>query len=170
MRKTVVVIALMACACASFAADPRYPTKPIRFIVPFPPGGGTDIVARMLNQRLSERLGQQVVIDNRGGANAIIGTDLAAKAPADGYTMLLCLQANMSANPACCLHWRRSVSYASKNWVASCSRNALSTGNSLNQQFGSRLLLKYLRPNSSLLPPSPKRDGDLCVLPHRLPQ
>ncbi len=81
------------------AADTPYPTKPIRLIVPFPPGGGTDIVARLLSTRLSDRLGQQVVVDNRGGANAIIGTDLAAKSPADGYTLLLCLQANMAVNP-----------------------------------------------------------------------
>ena len=98
------ILALLATACAALASPAalaqKFPDKPIRFIVPFPPGGGTDIVARMLNQRLSERLGQQVIIDNRGGANAIIGTDLAAKAPADGYTMLLCLQANMAVNPS----------------------------------------------------------------------
>lgn len=96
----LAVVCAGACnASVAQTAQAQYPTKPIRFIVPFPPGGGTDIVARTINLRLSERLGQTVIIDNRGGANAIIGTDLAAKAPADGYTMLICLQANMVVNP-----------------------------------------------------------------------
>jgi tripartite-type tricarboxylate transporter receptor subunit TctC len=64
-----------------------YPTKPVRMIVPWPPGGGTDIVARTLAHKLSENLGQQVVIENKPGAAAIIGTDLAAKSPPDGYTL-----------------------------------------------------------------------------------
>ncbi len=71
----------------ALAAD--YPTRPIRFIVPFPPGGGNDIVGRIVAIRLGERLGQQVVVDNRGGAGGTIGTDLAAKAPADGHTLLI---------------------------------------------------------------------------------
>jgi tripartite-type tricarboxylate transporter receptor subunit TctC len=70
------------------AAD-AYPARPIRFIVPFPPGGGNDIVGRIVAQKLAEGLGQQVVIDNRGGAGGTIGTDIAAKAPPDGYTMLV---------------------------------------------------------------------------------
>jgi tripartite-type tricarboxylate transporter receptor subunit TctC len=82
------------------AAPSLYPSKPIRFIVPFPPGGGTDTVGRMLAQRLTERLGQQVIVDNRGGANAIIGTEIAAKAPPDGYTLLFSLQANLAVNPS----------------------------------------------------------------------
>ena len=66
-----------------------YPVKPIRFIIPFPPGGGTDTMARVMAPKLSEALGQQVVIDNRGGAGATIGTEIAAKSPPDGYTLLL---------------------------------------------------------------------------------
>jgi tripartite-type tricarboxylate transporter receptor subunit TctC len=66
-----------------------YPNKPIRWIIPFPPGGSNDILGRYLGVKLSDRLGQQVVIDNRGGANGIIGAELAAQAPADGYTMLM---------------------------------------------------------------------------------
>jgi tripartite-type tricarboxylate transporter receptor subunit TctC len=77
-----------------------YPTKAIRFIVPFPPGGGTDTVARAVAQRLAESLGQQVVIDNRGGANAIIGTDLGAKAVPDGYTLTFTLPAAVAVNPS----------------------------------------------------------------------
>ena len=67
----------------------EWPTRPVRMIVPFPPGGGTDTVARPLAAKLAQILGQQVVIDNRGGAGGTIGAGLAAKAPADGYTVLL---------------------------------------------------------------------------------
>jgi tripartite-type tricarboxylate transporter receptor subunit TctC len=65
------------------------PNRPVRLIVPFPPGGAVDVIGRIVASRLSERLGQQVVVDNRGGANAIIGTDLAAKAAPDGHTILI---------------------------------------------------------------------------------
>jgi tripartite-type tricarboxylate transporter receptor subunit TctC len=70
------------------AADP-YPTRPVRMIVPYPPGGGTDIVARILGEKLQASLGQPFVIDNRGGAGGVLGTALAAKAAPDGYTLLL---------------------------------------------------------------------------------
>jgi tripartite-type tricarboxylate transporter receptor subunit TctC len=66
-----------------------YPSRPIRVIVPFPPGGGNDLVGRIVATRLGERLGQQIVVDNRGGAGGTIGTDLAAKAPSDGHTLLI---------------------------------------------------------------------------------
>lgn len=65
-----------------------YPAKPVRLIVPYPPGGGTDIMSRAIAAKLSDRWGQQVVVDNRGGGSTIIGTELAARAPADGYTLL----------------------------------------------------------------------------------
>lgn len=73
---------------AAGAADPSYPVKPIRFIVPFPAGGNADAIARPLADKLSERWGQQVVIDNRGGAGGVIGESLAAQAAPDGYTIL----------------------------------------------------------------------------------
>ncbi|OGA42998.1 MAG: hypothetical protein A3G24_25230 [Betaproteobacteria bacterium RIFCSPLOWO2_12_FULL_62_13] len=95
-----VTMSVFASVAGAQPPAPGYPTRPIRFIVPFPPGGGTDIVARLIGQRLSERLGQQVVIDNRGGANAIIGTELGAKAPPDGYTILMSLQASLAVNPS----------------------------------------------------------------------
>ena len=86
-----VVLGVLASAISfAHAADTeQYPHKPIRFIVPFPPGGSNDVLSRYLGIKLTERLGQQVVIDNRAGANGIIGTELASHAPADGYTILI---------------------------------------------------------------------------------
>jgi len=91
MRITFAAAAALCGVVAAFnaGAAEAYPARPIRFIVPFPPGGGNDIVGRIVAQKLAEGLGQQVVIDNRGGAGGTIGTDIAAKAPPDGYTMLV---------------------------------------------------------------------------------
>jgi tripartite-type tricarboxylate transporter receptor subunit TctC len=75
-----------------------YPNKPIRMIVPYPPAGGTDIVARVVNEPLSTLLGQPIIIDNKGGAAGNLGTDLAAKAPPDGYTILFTLSSH-TINP-----------------------------------------------------------------------
>src|SRR5215468_3545506 len=71
-----------------------YPTRPVRMIVPFPPGNAPDVVGRLIGQWLSERLGQQVVVDNRPGAGANIGTEAALKAPPDGYTLLMAVGTN----------------------------------------------------------------------------
>src|SRR5258707_14276608 len=71
------------------AAAQAYPSKPVRMIIPFPPGGSNDVVGRMIAFQLSERLGRQVVVDNQGGAGGIIGTEAVARAPADGYMLLL---------------------------------------------------------------------------------
>jgi tripartite-type tricarboxylate transporter receptor subunit TctC len=76
-----------------------YPSKPVRIIVGFPPGGGTDIVARTISPRLSEALGQPVVIDNRGGASGLVATELAARAAPDGYTLFMGTLGNLSVNP-----------------------------------------------------------------------
>jgi len=79
---------LMALAGAAIAQQ-AYPNKAIRFITPYPPGGGTTVVASLIGQKLTESWGQPVIIDNRPGGNTIIGTEAAAKAPPDGYTILL---------------------------------------------------------------------------------
>ena len=84
-----VCTALLASVCAAVAHAQSYPARPIRIVVPFPPGGGTDVVARTIAQKMNETLGQPVIVDNRAGANGIIGADLVAKAPADGYTVLI---------------------------------------------------------------------------------
>ncbi|WP_251121155.1 Bug family tripartite tricarboxylate transporter substrate binding protein, partial [Escherichia coli] len=75
-----------------------WPTKPIKLIVPFNAGGATDIIARSVGEALSQRLGQPVVVDNRGGAAGILGTDAVAKAAPDGYTLLLSLSTSMLIN------------------------------------------------------------------------
>src|SRR5688572_23532144 len=80
---------LLAVPATAALAQSGYPTKPVRLIVAFPPGGSTDIIARLVGQRLSERLGQQVLIDNRGGAGGTLGTELAARATPDGYTLTM---------------------------------------------------------------------------------
>ena len=87
----VLLATALAVAAAHLHAQPTesYPTKPIRMIVPFPPGGSNDIIGRYLANHLSERFGKQVVIDNRGGAGGLIGTETAANAVADGHTLLL---------------------------------------------------------------------------------
>ncbi len=90
------VLAPIGAAAQDAARD--YPTKPIRFLVPYPPAGGTDIVARTLTEPLAQVLGQPIIIDNRGGAAGNLGTDLAAKAPADGYTVLFTLSSH-TINP-----------------------------------------------------------------------
>ena len=86
LYQLVCAALLAALPVAAFAA---YPDKPIRLIVAFEPGGSTDIVARLVGQKLSERVGQQVVVDNRGGAGGTIGTEIAAKANPDGYTLTM---------------------------------------------------------------------------------
>lgn len=95
----VLVLAQLAASAAAQNAAVTYPGKPIRFVVPYPPGGTTDIVARGIGLKLAERFGQQVVIDNRGGASTIIGADAVAKSQPDGYTLLLTTATTMSINP-----------------------------------------------------------------------
>src|SRR5918996_121329 len=103
MQKIIVLLCTVlsivpAAAHAQTAAS--LPSKPIRLILPYPPGGGSDTIARPLAQRLSENLKQQVVVDNRGGAGGNIGMELAAKAPPDGHSIVFALTAQLAVNPA----------------------------------------------------------------------
>jgi tripartite-type tricarboxylate transporter receptor subunit TctC len=98
LRAVSAAAVLLALAVGSQAAD-TYPTRPVRLIVPYAPGGNGDIVGRIVADGLTSRLGQQVVVDNRAGGASIIGTDLAAKAPPDGYTLLV-VASTIAVNPS----------------------------------------------------------------------
>ena len=89
MRLYLTLAAAVSCLVVDAAHAQSYPERPVRAVVPFPAGGGTDILARLLLQRMSERLGANFVIDNRAGAGGTIGTEIVAKAPPDGYTILV---------------------------------------------------------------------------------
>ncbi|MBI4193617.1 MAG: tripartite tricarboxylate transporter substrate binding protein [Betaproteobacteria bacterium] len=96
-RFAIVLAAAFACATAPAQ---EYPSRPIRLIVPFAPGGATDLLARELGQRLTERWNRQVVVDNRPGAGGIIGLDFGAKAAPDGYTLVMCSSSTLILGPA----------------------------------------------------------------------
>src|SRR6185503_1753756 len=85
----IVLCAALAAGVTGAAYGQNYPTKPVRVIVPFAPGGGSDITARVFSNKLSEYLGQQFVVDNRGGAGGLIGMEATARAPADGYVIMM---------------------------------------------------------------------------------
>ena len=114
--------ALIVFACSGIllcagAYGQTYPTKPIRLIVPYASGGNGEILARVVSQKLGEAFGQQVVVDNRAGANGIIGTDLCAKAAPDGYTLLFVGNGH-ATNPA--LYGK--LPYDSIRWVVTVER------------------------------------------------
>ncbi|MBC7779782.1 MAG: tripartite tricarboxylate transporter substrate binding protein [Proteobacteria bacterium] len=106
-RSILIALACLAAqACAPVASaqsstgKPTYPNRTIRMVLPFPPGGATDVMARKLGQKMSERWGQQVVIDNRAGAGGNIAAEIVAKAVPDGYTLLFAASAQLAVNPA----------------------------------------------------------------------
>lgn len=90
----------MLCAVSPAGAQTAYPSKPIRFVVPFTPGGSGDIFARPIAQKMSESMGQQVIVENRPGSGGVLGSEVVAKAAPDGYTMMMGLTANVAVNPA----------------------------------------------------------------------
>jgi len=95
----ILICALLAC-CAAGAAAQGYPAKPVRLVSPFPPAGGTDAIARIIAQAMGEQMGQQVVVENRGGAGGRIAMELVAKSPADGYTMIMANVGPFAITPA----------------------------------------------------------------------
>lgn len=97
MPRTITFIAILAAAFAAAAQD--YPVKPVRLIAPYPPGGSSDVLARVIAQKLGDALGRQVVVENRPGATGNIGHEVAAKAPPDGYTLLLTTKSQLVNNP-----------------------------------------------------------------------
>jgi tripartite-type tricarboxylate transporter receptor subunit TctC len=99
MKRSATALAAALAVAAPLAAAQNYPTRPIRFVITYPPGGTTDFVGRSVAQKMSEILGQQVVVDNRGGAGGVIATMIVAQAPADGYTLLLGTSSGMLINP-----------------------------------------------------------------------
>ncbi|MGH8703066.1 MAG: Bug family tripartite tricarboxylate transporter substrate binding protein, partial [Burkholderiales bacterium] len=99
LRRFLTAAALACAAAGPVAAQPAYPQKPVRLVVPFPPGGGADLYARTVMAKVSPVLGQPIVIENRPGSGTLIGTEFAAKADPDGYTLLLGALANIALNP-----------------------------------------------------------------------
>ncbi len=96
----LVAIAVLGMAVAVPASAQTYPSRSIRLLVPFPPGGPADILGRLIAQKMSEGLGQQVIIDNRPGANTVIAAELAARAAPDGYTLLMAIDSTLAMNPS----------------------------------------------------------------------
>jgi tripartite-type tricarboxylate transporter receptor subunit TctC len=99
-RRQIALAALAIIAAAGPTLAQSYPTRPIRMVVPFAPGGATDIVARLIGEQLSRQLGQPVVVENRAGAGGTVGSDIVAKAPADGYVLVVSNIAAHGAGPA----------------------------------------------------------------------
>ncbi|HEY6240695.1 MAG TPA: tripartite tricarboxylate transporter substrate binding protein [Burkholderiales bacterium] len=99
-RIAVGIVALLAASSSTLAQNPStFPAKPVRIVVAFPPGGGTDIVARLLAPKLSDVWGQQVIVDNRAGASGVIGTEFAARSAPDGHTLFMGTLGNLAVNP-----------------------------------------------------------------------
>jgi tripartite-type tricarboxylate transporter receptor subunit TctC len=99
-RRSALCAALLACALGGVHAQAVYPNKPVKLVVPFPPGGPTDIAARLLGQKLASSLGQPVVIENRPGAGGTVGSAAVAQSPADGYTLLYGSTSTLAVSPA----------------------------------------------------------------------
>jgi tripartite-type tricarboxylate transporter receptor subunit TctC len=98
IRSSIAMLVLFS-AWVAASAQPSYPEQPIRLVVPFPPGGPADLIARVISEKMSAQFGQPVVVDNKPGANTIIAAEFVARAPADGYTLLLAIDSTIAMNP-----------------------------------------------------------------------
>src|SRR5678815_5510449 len=96
---TRIVIGVLISGLCHAVVSQTYPTRPIRLVVPYPPGGNVDITARIISPGLGELLGQTIVVDNRGGGGGNVGAHVVAKAPPDGYTLLMGSSGPLSVNP-----------------------------------------------------------------------
>jgi tripartite-type tricarboxylate transporter receptor subunit TctC len=99
IRSTALLVSALFALPYAYAAE-KYPARPLRLIIPFPPGGGTDIMGRMVAQRLNDAFGFTVVVDNRGGAGGLLGTEMAARAGADGHTLMIGSVSTICINPS----------------------------------------------------------------------
>lgn len=99
LSTAAIGVAVMAIAVSATAADAQYPSRPVRVIVPYPAGGSLDLIGRVYAKALSESLGQPFVVDNRGGANGNVGTEVVANAAPDGYTLVITSSSNLTINP-----------------------------------------------------------------------
>ena len=100
MKRSIALAVMLACLPALPALSQEYPVKQVRVVLPFPAGGGSDIIARVVAQKLTGSLGQPVVVDNRAGASGNIAGEIVAKSPADGYTLLFG-NSSLSISPLC---------------------------------------------------------------------
>ena len=147
MKRLMFLITLAACMATSAWAEPTYPHKPIRIIVPFTPGGSPDVLARTLGQKITESTGAPVVIENVAGAGGTIGADRVAKAPADGYTLLMGHVGTLAVAPAVYpnLPYDPVKSFAPVAWVAKVP-NVLAVHPALPVNNVAELV-KYLKAN-----------------------
>ena len=147
MKRSTFLLAIAALATAPAWADPTYPNKPIRIIVPFTPGGSPDVLARTIGQKITESTGSPVVIENVPGAGGTIGADRVAKAPADGYTLLMGHVGTLAVAPAVYpnLPYDPIKSFAPVAWVAKVP-NVLAVHPSMPANNVAELV-KYLKAN-----------------------
>ena len=162
---TLTAITLLAAALTPLSALAQaYPSKPIRLIVPFPAGGATDILARALSQKLGEKIGQTVVVENRPGAGGTIGADAASKSAADGYTLLLATSSTHSIGPAINpkIPYNAETDFTPISYVAS-SPNIVVVPNTLPVKT-MRELIDYARKNPGKLNYASSGNGTIVHL------
>ena len=153
-RRCLVLLFFVCCLTPLAAWSDAYPSKPIRLVIPFSPGGATDVVARIVAQKLTEAFKQPVVVDSRPGANGIIGTDIVAKAAPDGYTLLASVASAHTLNPSIYkLPYDPLKDFAavSSGQLAHRSYPSIATGHTIQKVYR----LGEISPVRSTFPPAP---------------